>query len=191
MKEEKHLDEEEFIPETEDQAPPELELEEEEAQSGDKMKALREKLKVCEEEKMQHLENLQRTKADFLNSKKRLEEQLSRDTERITEGFIQDLLPLCDSFTMAMANKEAWEAVDKNWRVGVEGIHAQLKNILTMHGVTEIHPEGEVFDPERHEAMKIEENADAPKDTVLKVIQYGYERNGTIIRPAKVIISNS
>ncbi len=167
----------------------EAEIIEEEENQKDKISSLKAKLKACEEEKRNSLEDLQRTKADFLNSKKRLEEQSKANTENALNKFLASLLPMCDSFDMAMSDSAAWEAIDTNWRKGVEGIRSQLASILKQHDVLEIAALGEHFDPNRHEAMS---TADEGKDsdTVLQVLQKGYERNGIIIRPAKVIIQN-
>lgn len=165
------------------------ELETEEATSNDKLKELRAKLKACEADKRKNLEDLQRTKADFLNSRKRLEDERIRDKERLTNQHVEQLLPLCDSFAMAMGNSAVWQSVDKEWRQGVEGIYNQLKSLLNSYQVTELNPIGETFDPNRHEAMGTKPAADTESETILEVIQSGYERNGTIIRPAKVIIS--
>lgn len=171
----------------------EPELEEIEDTSNNKVKKLREKLKECESEKMEHLENLQREKAEFLNSKKRLEDERISDKERAVNDQIEKLLPLCDSFHMAMANKEAWDAVDTQWRSGIEGIYAQLQSILSSYSVTEVAPLGEEFDPQHHEAMgnaPVEKEAERGK--VVQVIQNGFVRTTSqgeiLLRPARVIV---
>jgi molecular chaperone GrpE len=171
----------------------ETELEDEEATSSNKLKDLRAKLKTCEAEKMTNLEQIQRTKADFLNARKRLEEERVRDRERMTEAHVEELIPLYDSFMMAMSNKSAWEAVDKNWRVGVEGIFAQLQTLFASYNVAIETPEGKQFDPQKHDALKNEPVTDeAAHNTILNVIQPGFIRQGstgeTIIRPARVIV---
>ena len=170
-----------------------IELEEVEENSKEKIRSLQARLKESEQEKMEHLENLQRAKAEFLNAKKRLEDERQRDKERAVITQIEKLLPLCDSFHMAMSNTDAWEAIDETWRKGVESIHNQLRSILTSYGVTEIDPTGKEFDPQTHDAM-----ANVPVDDasmhhkVISVIQKGYTRthNGKeeLIRPARVTI---
>jgi len=174
---------------TGEENPEDITLEDAEASARDKQKGLRAKLKECESAKMQAMEDLQRTKAEFLNSRKRLEEQASRDVVRAKDTFVLELLPLADSFDMAMQNTEAWEAIDEVWRKGVEGINAQLQSLLKKHNVTALDPTGETFNPEHHEALSTTDS-DSETDTIVSVIQKGYERNGDIIRPAKVIISN-
>lgn len=169
----------------------EPELEEIEEAIKDKLKTLRNKLKSCEKEKMEHLENLQRAKAEFLNSKKRLAEQSVIDKERVISAHIEKLLPLCDSFDMAMSNKNAWGSVDSAWREGIESIHTQLQSILTSYDVESFTPEGEHFNPEFHEAVSTADTEEeVAAETIIQVLQAGYKRNNELIRPAKVILSN-
>lgn len=184
MKEEKnkpHHEEDVIFEDSEEQT--DAELEDIEEATGGKIKKLQAKLREAEEMKKKALEDLQRTKADFLNSRKRLEEQLARDRERITVRHIEELLPLKDSFDMAMQDP-AWATADEKWRKGVEGIHAQLTGILKNNGVTEIDAEGAQFDPHLHEAV----SKAGDGHTVIAVLQKGYKMGDTIIRPARVSV---
>lgn len=154
----------------------ETELVDVEEKSSDKIKKMREKLRRCEEEKQLLQDNLQRAKAEFLNVRKRLEEQQLQDRLRAKVQHVEELLPLCDSFQMAMSDKDAWEKADEAWRKGVEGIHAQLNRLLASYNVSEINPVGEPFDPYRDEAIGTEEVTDEKLvDTVVSVVQRGYE----------------
>lgn len=171
----------------------EPEIEEVEDNSNNKIKKLREKLKECEHEKMQHLENLQRAKAEFLNGKKRLEEERLRDKERAVTKQVEKLLPMADSFHMAMHNAEAWEAIDATWRKGVESIHNQLHSILESYGVSEFNPQGTEFDPNMHEAMtNIPVEDKSLHHKVISVIQNGFIRKvdgkEELLRPARVTV---
>lgn len=169
------------------------ELEDIEENSETKIKKLRKQLQDSEKEKLQHLEDLQRAKAEFLNAKRRLEEERTLDKERAVTKQIEKLLPMCDSFHMAMANKEAWDAIDETWRRGVESIYTQLQSILTSYGVEEVNPIGAVFNPQEHEAMT---NVPVPlkeqNNTIISVIQNGFVRTlggkSQLIRPARVIV---
>ena len=172
----------------------EPELEElEEKQSGFN-NTLRDKLKVCEAEKRDILEETQRAKADFLNARRRLEEERKRDHERSIIKHVEELIPLCDSFQVAMQNKEVWEKADANWRKGIEGIYSQLQNILVNYKVTILNPQNAAFNPHQHEALQTTPTTDkSAHDTVVAVIQMGYElakADGTVelIRPARVVI---
>ncbi len=173
----------------EDELNDEVSLEDEESNSQQKIKSLRVKLKQAEEAKKQILEDLQRAKAEFLNSKKRLTEESHRNSDRTINKQMTALLPLCDSFQMALSNKDAWESVDEVWRKGMEGIYNQLQNILETNHVTVMNPLNEEFDPHQHEAMSTVDS-DLGSEKVVEVLQFGYQRNNEVIRPAKVIISN-
>jgi molecular chaperone GrpE len=169
----------------------EAELEDVEELSNTKMKDLREKIARLDTEKKEILEEAQRTRAEFLNAKRRLEEERTQDRKRAQRQHAEELLPLCDSFQMAMSNTEVWEKADKSWRTGVEGINMQLMNILSSYGVKAVDPTGDVFDPQKHEAVGTEEVTDKElEDTVVTVIQRGYEmaQDGDTytIRPARV-----
>jgi len=169
------------------------ELHDIEENSTDEIKKLKAKLKACEGEKMEYLENLQRAKAEFLNGKRRLEDERSRDKERASTTQIEKLIPLCDSFQMALQDTKGMDASDANWRTGIEGIYTQLQSILTSYNVRETNPLGEEFNPAMHEAMttipvtEIEQN-----QKVISVIQNGYVRHKDgdteLIRPARVTV---
>lgn len=150
------------------------------------LKKLREKLQKCEAEKKEYLDGWQRMRADFANARK--EEDLRRGEliKFASEGLVEDLLPVLDSFGMAFANKEAWEKVDANWRKGVEYIHAQMLSVLESRGLAEVGVVGEKVDPRLH--IEIEHvPGDASKaGTVVEVIQKGYRLHSKVIRPAKV-----
>ncbi len=183
------MDDENIIHDVDIEPSDELELEAEDEQKSDKIKVLREKVKACEAEKLSILEDLQRARADFLNSKRRLEEQFSRDRERIIEDVVTDLLPLIDSFNTAMSDKEAWGKIDEQWRKGIEGIHIQFKNFLRGYKVNEVEVNNKKFDPREHEAVaNVPVEDPALIDTVVTVLQKGYVRNGSVIRPAKVAV---
>ncbi|MCA9353986.1 MAG: nucleotide exchange factor GrpE [Candidatus Kaiserbacteria bacterium] len=169
----------------------ETELAEEEEQGKDKIKKLKTKIAQLEDDKKQLQDDLQRAKAEFLNVRKRLEEERTRDRVRARMQHVEEMLPLCDSFQMAMNDKAAWEKADEAWRKGVEGIHMQLMGILSAYGVKAVDPTGEHFDPNRHEAIGTEKVDDTKlQDTVVSVVQRGYEmtQDGKteLIRPARV-----
>lgn len=167
----------------------EIESGEEEVSAQNKLQLLREKLAQCDKEKRTYLEDLARVRADFLNSKRRLEEQLARDKERSVDKLLFELLTLVDSFDTAMADKTLWETVDERWRVGVEAIHTKLLATLKSNNVTPLNALGQPFNPEEHEAISSALVSDPDEvDTVVSVLQNGFKRNDTILRPAKVVV---
>ncbi len=183
----------EFERNDEDQAMDEHELEDIEENSAQIIKKLKQQLKESEKEKMACLEDLQRAKADFLNGKRRIEEEKKRDKERITTTHVEKLIPLSDSFQMAKSNKEAWDSIDATWRKGIESIENQLSAILTSYGVSSIDPQGEMFDPNLHEAMtNVPVSKAEDHHKIMHVIQNGYIRKigdkTELIRPARVTV---
>lgn len=171
----------------------EPELEDIEENSAIKIKKIQHKLKECEKEKMECMENLQRAKAEFLNGKRRLEEERTKDKERAIVIQIEKLLPMYDSFQMALGDKETWETIDETWRKGVESIYNQLQSILSSYNVSEVNPVGEEFNPNIHEAMtNVPVETKNMNNKVVSVIQYGFVRNNgdkeQLIRPARVTV---
>lgn len=153
----------------------------------DAVKKLREKLKKVEAEKMEYLTGWQRAKADLINARKRDEADRQDFVKFANERLIDGLIPVMESFDMAMGNKEVWEKVDKNWRVGVEYIYSQLKKVLSDAGLEEINPIGLPFDHNRDEAAEyvpVENESDNHK--ILAVVQKGYILNDRPMRPPKV-----
>ena len=155
------------------------------------VKKLREKIKKLEQEKQEYLDLSQRTRADYVNYKKEVESNRSLDRKFATKRLIEDLLPTLDAYDMAQGNKEAWESVDQNWRIGVEYIFNQLRAVLEGEGVTSFGKIGDAFDPMLHETMQTVPVADKSQiDTVVRVLQSGYKMNDSILRPARVHVGS-
>ena len=155
----------------------------------DRIKRLREKLRSCEKEKTANLDGWQRTKADFVNFRKREEEGKGEFLKFAGEQVVTDLLPVLESFHMAFANKEAWDKVDKSWRSGVEYIHTQLLQILHDHGLSKVDPKGKDFDHQEHMSIGMVPTEDKKlHHKVAEVLQMGYRLNGKLIRSPQVKI---
>lgn len=153
----------------------------------DAIKKLKEKVKKLEAEKIEYLTGWQRSKADMINARKRDEDERKDYMKFANENLIADLMPALDSFDMAMGNKEAWEKVDKNWRVGVEYIYSQLFKALAENGLKEINPVNEKYDHALHEAVSNEMVTDESLDQkIIQVIQKGYSLNGKVLKVPKV-----
>jgi len=154
-----------------------------------KLKDLRAELKMSQKESREHLTALQRARADYVNLKKELDEIRDITKKKTTEKVLADFLPTLDSFDMAMGNTPAWEAVDKNWRMGVEFIYSQLKTALENNGISSIDQVGVEFDPNLHEPIETKETDDANLDhKIERIIQKGYRMGEKTIRPARVVV---
>ncbi|HEY4511848.1 MAG TPA: nucleotide exchange factor GrpE [Candidatus Paceibacterota bacterium] len=162
---------------------------EEEGNPKETIKKLREELRKCVEEKQEYLTGWQRAKADFINARKRDEESQKEFLKFAKQDIVVELLPVLQSFDMAIGNKEAWEKADKNWRTGVEYIYTQMKQILEAQGLKEVNPLGLDFDPLRDEAIEyvpVEKEVDHNK--IVSVIQKGYLFNGKSVQPPRVTV---
>lgn len=152
-----------------------------------KLAKLKKRIKELEKEKADLLNNWQRDKADFINARKQDASERDNFIKFAKEDIVNELIPVLDSFESAFKNKEAWEKVDKNWRIGVEYIHSQLLNVLGNHGVSQLNPLGETFDPNRDEAIEnVEVDKKEDDHKVVEVLSLGYKLNDKIIRPPKV-----
>jgi molecular chaperone GrpE len=151
------------------------------------IKKLRTKIKELEEKSQEYLTGWQKERADSVNLRKRLEEEKKEFAKFAKEDITTELMTVLDSFESAFKNKEAWEKVDKNWRVGVEYIHSQLVGVLANHGVSVISPLGEKFDPKRDEAIEmIQVDKEEDDHKILQVASVGYKLQDKVIRAPKV-----
>jgi len=155
---------------------------------NNELESLEQKLQEAEQKIQENMDGWQRARADYANLQKEHSAQIENLKSYIVGGFIEDLLPVLDSFSMAMSNKEVWEKVDQNWRMGIEYILKQFNDTLAKYNVEEIQTtQGDMFNPELHQAMDSIETDDKEKDgTVESVIQKGYKMNTTIIRSVQV-----
>ena len=104
-------------------------------------------------------------------------------------GFIEDLLSVLDSFNIgleaARSRPEAASVVE-----GFEMVRAQFKTAMEQHGVTEIDPDGEVFDPNSHEAVSQQPSGLIEEGKILAVTRLGYRLHDRLLRAATVVVSS-
>ncbi len=103
---------------------------EDEQTPGDQVKKLRARLKKALEEKQDYLDKWQRAQADFLNARKRDQEEKAQFAKFAKEDLISQIIPVLEGFDMARSNKEAWDKVEPNWRKGVESLHGLLLKVM-------------------------------------------------------------
>jgi len=157
--------------------------------SSAKIKQLRDKLKTAVEEKQQYLTGWQKEKAEFINIRRRDEESKQEFLKFAVQGLLEELLPVLDSFDMAMSNKEVWNAVSDQWKAGVETIYGQFKGILSKNGVEAFGEIGDKADPAKFHMIGVDTTEEAKLDhTVSVVLQKGYVFKEKVLRPAMVRI---
>ena len=128
-----------------------------------------------------------RAYADMKNLRNNLEKDYREAMKYRSEGFIEELLPILDSFHMALSNEPDDPAL-KNYLTGFQYVYRNLVSVLESEGVSEIVPEvGKKFDPNTMNAVDTEEKEEA--NVILKVYGNGYKLHERIIRPAMVQVS--
>jgi molecular chaperone GrpE len=150
------------------------------------------------EERDQLEAKLQRAMADTQNILRRQRQELEDGRRRTLEGLTQELLPVLDTFGLALQSYDgeaadgsaAGQAGDVDALVeGVRMVRTMLSGALERHGLKEIPAEGQPFDPARHEALGKEPNADVPENQVLRVMQTGYMLGEHVVRHSRVIVA--
>jgi molecular chaperone GrpE len=142
----------------------------------------------AEERARSNWEQYLRAVADLDNVRKRAQRDIEAANRFGLEKFAAELLPVHDSLELAVQTSQNTGDV----RALVQGQEATLKLLakaLEKIGVVTINPRGEPFDPARHEAMLAQESKTAEPNSVLQVVQPGYELNGRLLRPARVIVA--
>lgn len=154
----------------------------------DKIKELRAELKAEQEKSKEYLDGWQRARADLVNKDKQSAQDRIEMIKRAGERFAEAILPTLDGYEMARRNKQAWEAVDGKWRVGIEYLFGQLQSAFEAEGLEKIEPKvGDVFDVSKMSSTEEVETDDVAKDhTVAEVVQVGFSFNGRLLREVKV-----
>ncbi len=143
-------------------------------------------LDVLQRERDDLLDTSRRLQADFENYRKRVVREQTALVERSTEGLLEQLLPVLDSFELAVRNLESSD-VDEKVRKGIELVYAELSSVVERSGLERIECHGAPFDPNEHEAVMQDEGDGEPHvDTVLRT---GWKLKGRVLRPAMVKVT--
>lgn len=133
-------------------------------------------------------EKLLRLQAELENQRKRSRRELENAHKYAIERFVTELLPVKDSLELGAEHTPDQGAAEK-LHEGMELTLKMLVQLMEKFNIEEIDPEGKPFDPEFHQAMTLQEDADLATNTVITVMQKGYTLNGRLVRPAMVIVS--
>ena len=139
----------------------------------------------------EHWNQLLRVQAEMENSRRRAERDVESAHKYALERFAQDLLPVKDSLELGLAAASGDDESVAKLREGTELTLKMLSQALEKHGIKEINPAGQPFNPELHQAMSMQESAEHPANTVLAVMQKGYTLNDRLMRPALVVVSKA
>ncbi len=139
----------------------------------------------------EHWNELLRSRADMENLRRRAERDVENAHKFALEKFSQELLPVVDSLELGIA---AVNGDGDELQKLLEGMELTLKMLLSTlekFGIKQLVPVGEKFDPERHQAMSMQESAEHEPNTVMAVMQKGYVLNDRLVRPAMVVVAKA
>ena len=138
-------------------------------------------------ERDSYLEQLQRSRADFANYQKRSRSQADADRQYAIGSLARDLLDGLDNLERATEALRA--AAAPGIGEGLELVHKQLLATLAKHGVQPIPALGQPFDPNLHEALVQQPDAEHPEGTVVAELSKGFRLHDRVLRPTKVAVS--
>ena len=146
-----------------------------------------EDLSQVQAQRDEYFEQLQRSRADFVNYQKRSKSQADADRQYAIASLARDLLDGLDNLERATEALRASAAPGIS--EGLELVHKQLLATLAKHGVQPIPALGQPFDPNLHEALVQQPDVDHPEGTVVAELGKGYRLHDRVLRPSKVAVS--
>ena len=135
-----------------------------------------------------YLDLAQRSQADFLNYKRRTEQDRERTVKDANAALLTQLLPVLDDLQRAVESVPD-DLAGNSWAAGVGLIGQKLSQILDRQGLERIGAEGESFDPRVHEAVAYQEHPNYGEGQVAQVYRPGYRLNDRVLRPAQVVVA--
>jgi len=127
----------------------------------------------------------QRAVAEFQNYKRRVDCEKTEAYQNALGSIIKRYLPILDDLERALATRPA----DLAWVDGIELIYRKLKSILEAEGLKRIEAEGQMFDPNYHEAIMQEPSESHQSGQIIVVVQNGYMLGNRVVRPAQVRVA--
>jgi molecular chaperone GrpE len=159
------------------------------AASSDELHELREQLAEAQSQAAQGRDQLLRAAAELDNMRKRAARDVEQAQRFALERFATELLAGADSLELAAAS--AGKADAASLAAGQAATLRLLTSAFGKFAIQPIDPAGAPFDPERHEAIAMQPSDTAEPGSVLQVVQRGYELNGRLLRPARVIVARA
>jgi molecular chaperone GrpE len=176
---------------TEEPSNPKFPADKEKVEAGagkEEKKDLETRLQEKEKEAKENYDRYLRLSAELENYKKRMEKEKTDTYKFANENILKDLMPVLDNLERALEHgREA--GTPKALLDGVELTHKALWTVMEKYGVTRIEALGEEFDPNHHEAVMVQEDAQKPAGQVISQLQIGYRLHNRLVRPAMVVVS--
>lgn len=161
------------------------ETENQESEIENQIDALKTQLSEAQAKAQEYLDALQRERADFVNYRRRVEQEKEQMGQWTTGETIKKLLPVLDDLELALANRPT----DEPWANGVELVYRKFQSILEKEGIVRMEAEGKSFDPNLHEAIMQEPSETHESGAVAAVLRQGYMHGERVLRPALVKVA--
>jgi molecular chaperone GrpE len=153
------------------------------APSGDN--GLQAALEAAEARALEHRDMYMRALAELDNVRKRAARDVEQAHKYAIDRFANELVSVKDSLELGLASDATGDAL----RTGTEATLKLLSKAFEKAGIVEMEPVGQPFNPEFHEAMAMQPSSEQPPNTISQVVQKGYQLNGRLLRPARVIVT--
>jgi len=157
--------------------------------NGDEVPVLRSALEAAEQAAAAAHDAQLRAMAELDNVRKRAQRDIESAQRFALERFATELLGVRDSLELAVKSADAADA--RSLAEGQQATLQLLASAFERFSIQRIDPLGAPFDPALHEAVAMLDSATAPADSVLQVLQSGYQLNGRLLRPARVVVARA
>jgi molecular chaperone GrpE len=151
--------------------------------------SLEEQLAAAKKEAADNYDHYLRAVADLENYRRRATREKDELRQHAAVNLLQHLLPVLDTLQLSLA--AARQQTDaKTITDGVAMVLEQFRGVLSRHGLKEVNPVGQKFDPHLHESLSHQPSPEVPEEHVLQVVRTGYTLHGRLLRAASVILSS-
>jgi len=154
------------------------------------IEVLNQKLELLTQQAQENMELALRTQAEMENLRKRTIRDVENAYKYSLDKIINELLPVIDSIELGIQASESGETdALSGLQKGLDLTLKKFIDTLQRFGVEVVDPVGEKFNPEKHDAVSMQESEEAEQGMVISVLQKGYELNGRLVRSAMVVVS--
>ena len=159
------------------------------AQQDEQGDELQQKIEILEKQARENLDTALRAQAELDNVRKRSSRDVENAHKYALEKFAADVLPVLDSMELGVSS--VGESADNpTLREGMELTLKLFRDVLEKYGIEPVLTDGEKFDPEKHEAVSMQDQEGSESGDIISVFQKGYTLNGRLIRPAMVVVAS-
>lgn len=151
--------------------------------------SLEEQLAAAKKEAAANYDRYTRAVADLENFRKRTVREKDELRQFAASGVMEDIIPILDNLGLGLGAAKQQTDV-KAITDGITLVLEQFKSTLAKHGLKEINPQGQAFDPNLHDCISHQPSAEVAEEKVSLVVRLGYSLNGRLLRPASVVVSS-